>query len=312
MNKITIAFLFLTLVVGACSFGNTLPESAPTQNAASTMTGETVTATAKPKATETAVPEREAVLSEVENDVLARALSSVALIPASDGMSIHETGGVETSDASRVRVDLLPDASIVRVGPNSSFTVLAVTEEEGEPVTTFELLFGQIYILLNGGSLDVQTASGTASVRGSLMGVTYSPGQKRATVTCLDGHCAIRDADEELEITAGQAADFINGELEDAPRFMYFEELGLWMLSNPDLRNYLLELPNLPDLPDGFDWNYDFNSDPNFDFFFDPGFNPGDRIINPEFGLPRQEGVFPGEVGPPRLPGDRDPPGPRR
>ena len=283
MKKLSSTLLLLALLLGACSGGSTSTESAATQKPASADAGINTLAATESIAIETVVPAREAVISEIENNVLARMSSNEELVPASVGMSIGIGGGIETGSDSRVRINLLPDGTIIRVGPNSSFTLSSLIEENGKPKTKLELLFGQVFILLNGGSLDVETLSGVASVRGSLMSVTYSPGQNHMITTCLEGHCQLKDDDEELELIEGQAADLIDGDLEDELRDMTFEELGLWILDNPDLEEYIEEFPDLPDLPEDFDWNYDFNSNPEFEFFFDPEYNPGDQFFDPTF-----------------------------
>lgn len=282
MKKITTSLLLLTFLLGACSSNSTATQAAIPQNPDQSLDN----APTESIATESTAPAREAVLSEIENNVMARTFSGNEILPASNGLSIFESGSIETGNDSRARLDLIPDGTIVRVGPNSSFILSALMTENSEPRTKLELLFGQVFILLNGGSLDVDTPSGVASVRGSLMSVTYSPDSNRTTTTCLEGHCVVEDDDEEIELTEGQAADFIDGELEDVYREMTFEELGLWMLDNPDLEEYIEELPDLSSLPDDFDWNYDFNSDPEFEFFFDPEYDPGEQIFDPEFEIP--------------------------
>lgn len=277
MKKIRITLLLLTLLLGACSSNNPTTETAATQNPADSTTS----TAAETIETETNVPAREAVISEVENDVLVRTLSTDTASQASDGLSIFETGSVETGNDSRARLDLLPDGTIVRISPNSSFVLSALTKENNSPKTKLELLFGQVFIILNGGSLDVETPSGVASVKGSLMSVTYSPNSKRLAITCLEGHCVVEDEDEELELTDGQAADFFDGELDDDYRDMTFEELGLWILDNPDIAEYMEDAPDLPDLPADFNWDYDFANDPEFEFFFDPEYNPGEDFFEP-------------------------------
>ncbi|MCE9647712.1 MAG: FecR family protein [Chloroflexi bacterium] len=282
MKYLFSSLLILTFLLGACS-----ETSAPQTLAAEIpgVTGEPVT---NETPTGSNIPAREAVLSEIENTVLVRTSASGEAMPASNGAHVLETDSVETGDNSRARLDLVPDGTIVRLAPNTSFVLNTLASDEGTPQTKLQLLFGQVFILLNGGSLDVETPSGVASVKGSLMSVTYSKTQNRTTATCLEGHCVVTDEDEELKLTEGQAADFFEGELEDQYREMSFEELGLWVLDNPDLEEHIEEFPDLPDLPDDFDWNYNFYDDPQFDFFFDPEYDPSQE--NFDEGYPTEEG----------------------
>jgi hypothetical protein len=158
-------------------------------------------------------------------------------------------------------VDLLPDGTIIRVGPNSSFSIPKLAEENGEPTTTIQLIFGKVFILLNGGSLDVETPSGVASVRGSLLSVEYDPQTKRVNAACLEGHCGIKNEDgEEVEIPEGQESFIEDGELPIVPFLMDQDEVQAWLDENPDLDLFLPELPNpedFPDLPPDFDGNYE-------------------------------------------------------
>jgi hypothetical protein len=282
MKNLFSTILIMTLLLGACS------KSSATQipvTETSGVTGEPIT---NEPPTDPINPAREAVLSEIQNVVLIQNSANGEALPASNGARLLETGSVETGDNSRARLDLIPDGTIVRLAPNTSFVINSLASNEGEPQTKLQLLFGQVFILLNGGSLDVETPSGVASVKGSLMSVTYSKTQNRTTTTCLEGHCVVKDENEELELTEGQAADFIDGELEDQYREMTFEELGLWVLDNPDLEEHIEEFPDLSDLPDDFDWNYNFSDDPQFDFFFDPEYDPGQE--NFDEGYPTEEG----------------------
>jgi len=88
MKRIKTPLLFLALLLGVCSSNSTATESVAIQNPAPTDA-----ATNTPVATETAVPEREAIIFEIENSVSARASSNDELMHASVGMSIGTGGG---------------------------------------------------------------------------------------------------------------------------------------------------------------------------------------------------------------------------
>lgn len=243
MKKIYSALLVLTFLLGACT--TTTPVS------------DTPSATDLPAATESASSVREAVLSQVENTVSARKTSLDELITAEQGMSILESGSVETGEDGRVRVDLMPEGTIVRVGPNSAFSLPKLTEEEGEPKTTVELLFGKVFILLKGGTLSVETPSGTASVRGSLLSVEYDPETQRISAACMEGDCVLQgEQGEEIEIPEGEESFIEDDEFPVDPYPMDQDEVQDWLDENPDLDEFMLELPDpedYPDLPEDFD-----------------------------------------------------------
>lgn len=248
MKKITTALLLLTFLLGACSTspapaGTDSPQDpAPTTPSANSGQAEAG---------------REAIVSEIENSVSARSTSSEEFAPAAIGMKISAGGGLQTGSDGRTRIDLAPEGSIIRVGPNSSFTLPEITEAGGQPKTTLELFFGKVYVLLNGGSLDVKTPSGVASVRGSLLSVEFNPETKRVRASCLEGYCTLEDEDgEALELTEGQSA-YIDeeGSLSEIGEIDQ-DEIVNWIEDNPDLLDFLDELPNpedYPDLQDGFD-----------------------------------------------------------
>ncbi len=247
MKRLIPALLLLTFLLGACSTSSSPTETLPTTESA------TETAT-EPISTGQAEAAREAVLSDVENNVSARASSNDELSPASNGMSISSSGSVETGDDGRVKINLLPDGTIVRVGPNSSFAIPVLTMENGEPKTKLQLLYGKVFVLLNGGSLDVETPSGVASVRGSLLSVEYDAEKGRIEATCLEGHCALEDEEgDEVELTEGESS-YIEGEEDPSdPEMIDREDIEDWLDENPDLSDYLDELPEPEEFPEDFD-----------------------------------------------------------
>jgi hypothetical protein len=219
MKRINAALLVLTFLLAACTTTTPVPDI--------------TSATDLPASTESALSVREAILSEVENTVSARKTSVDELITAEQDMSILESGSVETGEDGRVRVDLMPEGTIVRVGPNSAFSLPKLTQEEGEPKTTVELLFGKVFILLKGGTLSVETPSG------------------------MEGDCVLQgEQGEEIEIPEGEESFIEDDEFPVDPYPMDQDEVQDWLDENPDLDEFMLELPDpedYPDLPDDFD-----------------------------------------------------------
>lgn len=250
MKKLISSLLFLTLMLSACS-----PASTPTETFLATE--ESQTAEAESTASENnqqVEASREAVLSEIENDVTAKIESSSEFSSANVGTIIPIGGTIQTGDDSRAKLNLTPENTIVRVGPNSSFTLSQMDDENGEPKTTLELLFGKIFILLNGGSLEVQTPSGTASVRGSLLSVQYDPETNRVRASCLEGFCSLENENgDEVDLVEGESV-FVDedGLLSDITEIDQ-DEIVDWLEENPELDEFMDELPNpeeFPDFPD--------------------------------------------------------------
>jgi len=63
-------------------------------------------------------------------------------------------------------------------------------EVDGGLFTKIKLETGKLFIILSGGSAEVETPSGIASVRGSYMKVEVDPETKDIYVTCLEGDCS--------------------------------------------------------------------------------------------------------------------------
>ena len=195
MNKLTSTLLLLTLILSACASN---PTAAPAESTEAPA-GDVTTAPAETAPAEAAVTEnseqapaaREAVVAEIENDAIFRAESEGDFVPAEAGSTIKPGGALQTSENGRVRLDLNPEGTIVRIAPNSAFTLPELVEVDGEPKSTINLFFGKIFVLLNGGSLDVQTPSGVASVRGSVMSVSFDPETGLIQGACLEGQCTL-------------------------------------------------------------------------------------------------------------------------
>jgi hypothetical protein len=60
---------------------------------------------------------RSAKISELQNTVEARDSESAAWQAADDGQQIAAGGGVQTGDASRARLDIAPDTTVLRIAP---------------------------------------------------------------------------------------------------------------------------------------------------------------------------------------------------
>ncbi len=158
--------------------------------------------------TGTAVPAaRSAVLTLVENDIQSRAGAEAAFEPAAAGHEIATGGQVRSGEDSRGRLELRPENTLVYLGPNTLFTLTALEQPGNDPFARLWLEIGQVWVILRGGSLEIETPSGVASVRGSYMGVGY--GSNGLSVTCLEGHCNLTHDGQSWEMTDGQACDIL-------------------------------------------------------------------------------------------------------
>ncbi|HET7144718.1 MAG TPA: FecR family protein, partial [Anaerolineales bacterium] len=198
-------------------------------------------ASCKPKTTS---PLLSASLSELTGKVDIKQAGTETFAPASADSPLEVNGQVQTGDDGRVRLDL-STGTIVRVAPSSLFTLTSNDEVEGGLATKIKLELGKIFIILNGGSADVETPSGVASVRGSYMHVEVDPETLNVYVTCLEGDCSAYNEAGGINFTQGEhtilfAKDPVTGEWtipEIGP--MTPEEFQEWSDVNPEAQDVM-------------------------------------------------------------------------
>ena len=141
-----------------------------------------------------------ASLSEVEGSVEIKQAEEDEFSPAENGSMLHLHGQLQTGDEGKARLDL-STGTILRVSPSSLFTLVANEEVDDGLATSIKLELGRIFIILNGGSTEVETPSGVASVRGSHQMVEFDPITGNVTVTCLTGLCTAKNQAGEVYFT---------------------------------------------------------------------------------------------------------------
>jgi hypothetical protein len=116
---------------------------------------------------------------------------------------LEVNGQIQTGDDGRARLDLT-SGTIIRVAPSSLFTLTSNEKVDGGFATDIKLELGRIFIILNGGTADVETPSGVASVRGSYMKVEVDPVTLDVYVTCLEGDCSAENPAGRVDFTQGE------------------------------------------------------------------------------------------------------------
>jgi hypothetical protein len=248
--------LTFVLLLNACAPSS--PPPAPTQAVAAQTQADptakrdpataTATVTRVPSATSTPKSTRTASFAEVNGLVEMRASQKEEFAAATPGAAFSVGGEARTGQDGKARLNLLPDGTILRLAPNSSFTLADLSGDEANPFTRLELLVGKIFIILTGGELEVQTPSGVASVRGSMLGVSFDPVKNIMSAMCAEGHCSLKNDSGVIELTAGQAADIRNGVLSSAPRSITDAEWLDWIQNVPEVETLINRFPRLQDL----------------------------------------------------------------
>jgi hypothetical protein len=198
--------------------------------------------------------EMTAVLSELEGEVIAKQVDESDFSVVTNGFILNSLGQVSTGFESRVRLDL-SDGSIVRLGANAFFTLEYGEEEKEGTNSKFELDIGEIWVILKGGSIDVDTESGVASVRGSYLGISVGPNGE-VYLTCFEGDCYAATVTGVIHFSAGETVLIMGITIPPTTGYMTQEEIDAFMDINPEAEaDYALHLEQvagrLPD--DDFD-----------------------------------------------------------
>ena len=232
-NKSIYAFLITwSLLLGACQ-----PQAATSPGAPSSGSASSPEATEAPQALSSALF---AKLSELTGKVELKQAAQSVFAPASTDMQLEVNGKVQTQEDGRVRLDL-SSGTIIRVAPSSLFTLTSNEEVEGGLLTKIQLELGKVFIILSGGSAEVKTPSGVASVVGSYLKVEFDPATGELTLTCLEGSCSVTTPDGETKnFTDGQKIkihkDPQTGKwiMDEGP--MSPEDFQEWLDANPEAK----------------------------------------------------------------------------
>jgi LysM repeat protein len=134
------------------------------------------------------VPERSAALSELQGRVEVRTSSQAAWVTARDGQTLSEGAELRTGDGASVVVELT-EGSRIYVSGGSEFSFEQLNAYLDSQLTRLGLRHGQVWVLLSGGALDVETPYGIAAARAAYLSVDFHPQARDLAVSCLQGVC---------------------------------------------------------------------------------------------------------------------------
>jgi hypothetical protein len=186
-----------------------------------------------------------AALSELTGKVDLKEADTEVFVPASVDSTLGVNGQIQTGDDGRVRLDL-STGTIIRVAPSSMFTLTANDEVQGGLATRIKLELGKIFIILNGGTAEVETPSGVASVRGSYMKVDVDPETGDVHVTCLEGDCSAGNPAGTVSFTKGEKTILFHQNDDGSWTMpdvnpMTPEEFQEWLDNNPEAQQLFNE-----------------------------------------------------------------------
>ena len=179
-----------------------------------------------------------AVIGELSGEVLVRATEADQFAPAAVDRVLKTGGELQTGEDGFVRLDL-STGTIVRVTPSTMFTLQVVEPRPDGLFTRLRLSAGELWIILTGGELNVETPSGLAAVRGSFMHVTVDPATGAAMTDCLEGDCAFNNNGGAVPLVAGQNAFASDANTAPQRGRMNAADVARWTSVNPEAENVL-------------------------------------------------------------------------
>ena len=157
------------------------------------------------------------------------------------GQQLFTSEQVLTHKDSRAKIEL-SNGTMFRLGPFSTFTLTDIGSSDDGDFATLNLEIGQLWIILNGGKVDVDTPSGLASVRGSYLYVEVVPGTNETIITCLEGECSLGNDAGLVKLVAGQSASVTNYSSAPASGKMSDEDVQKWLDNNPEATKVIVPL----------------------------------------------------------------------
>jgi LysM repeat protein len=174
-----------------------------------------------------ATPERSAVIESAVGTVEWRASSKAEWAAAQVGQVLAEGAEVRTGASSTAALRLT-EGSKIYVGPSSEVVVNLLNPFMDSRLTVLDVGRGQLWVLLNGGSLDIKTPLGTATAREAYLSLNYQPQGQDLDITCLQGMCGFGT----ILIPAGSKLS--DAQTNTAVEPMGFADFGAWGQSVPE------------------------------------------------------------------------------
>ena len=172
-------------------------------------------------------PERTATLQEIEGVVEARPTVSDAWAAAKLGLQLVEGSQVRTGADGHALIELT-EGSKIRLGPKTTIAINILNPYLDSLLTSLAMDEGQVWVLLNGGALDVETPGGIASARSAYLSVLYDSATSALSISCLQGTCSF----ETIFILGGYK--LAHAEHQTQPEPMSLADFGEWGVEVPE------------------------------------------------------------------------------
>ncbi len=173
---------------------------------------------------------RFATLSEIKGSVEIRIAADQPFKRVNETLTITPGSTVLTGENSSAKVTM-SDGSIIRLSSQTQLTLVEMTGTVNRPNTVLGLDFGKVWAIVGGigeGIFQIKLPVGVASVRGTFMSAESNSNDKIEIVTCLEGKCAYRNANGQVQLGALQQTESINGGPPSTPHKMDQSQLDDW------------------------------------------------------------------------------------
>jgi len=174
-----------------------------------------------------------AKLSELAGVVEVRNSAQDKFNQVNDGFILKAVQQLQTKEESRARLDL-STGSIVRLGQNTIFSLDPPVSGGDGALSRLQLQVGRVWVILKGGTLEVNTSGGLASVRGSYMSVWVKSGSNEIIVCCLEGSCTYQNAGGIVSLTTGQKIISTDTNVTPAMQPMDQADIQDWQNNSPE------------------------------------------------------------------------------
>lgn len=186
----------------------------------------------------------------VDSDPLTVTLSeiqgTVQVLKPEDGFfaDAHQGQVLEVGDQLLTHADGMArldfsSGTIVRVSPLTTFVVNSLENSNDFPTAELNLEVGEVFVILHGGTLAVNTQEGSATVQGSYMSVKGRLNKLGTFIICLEGNCRAENRVEIVDLIAGQVADIGGESLPIRPGRMSPKQVERWLEINPEAAEIL-------------------------------------------------------------------------
>jgi LysM repeat protein len=188
-----------------------------------------VTTPTSPAKVTSSAAERTATITQIKGTVETRTSSNGNWTRASQDQLFSEGNEIRTGPGATAVIGLT-EGSHIYLASNTQFTLTLLNPFLDSQLTTLDLQNGQVWVLLTGGALDVQTPfpNGIASARNAYMSVELQPQSRVVNVTCLQGVCGFGSV---LILPGYKLANAVDNQ---SPEQMQMADYGAWGVAVPE------------------------------------------------------------------------------